>query len=486
MSKTTVIYKDIAVGADRDAVTEVSSVTAFSDAEILPFGTENEPIATLEHNAWMLDGSREFAENHDIAFWSNEISGSDGSFTNPPRITFTFDSLYTTLGLSFVFDEPDGDWVSSMSIAWYQGNTLKSSKSFEPNAQQYFAENKVEAFNKIVITLNATRLPYRRAKINQIVFGIIRTFEMAELRNARLTNEMSLSALELPVSRFSWTLDSREDVNYLFQLKQPVVVENNGNPIGVYYVDSSKRSSGNIYQIECHDAVGVLDGTRFAGGAYLNGVSALSLLKQVVGGVFDVVSTVADTTLYGVLKPSSRREAIQQIIFAWGVCAATDENGAIKVFDLPETVKEIGLNKTYEGVSVETSAIVTSVVVTGHTYTETSETSGVEIDGKHYKDATTKYAIANPNVTASDKENVITVDSATLVSTRNGNAVAQRLYNYYLNRSTNNAKVVWEGEKLGDAVSLANAWGETNTGHIAKMEVTLSNTVAVSCKTIGA
>lgn len=485
MSKTTVIYKDIAVGADADAVTSASWAESFSDPSVIPFGAENSPVATLEHNAWLLDGTRQSVEDQTIAFWSTEISGADGTFANPPTITFTFDNLYTALGLSFLFDEPDGDWVSPLTIEWYQGGTVKASKTFYPDAQQYFAENRVETFDKIVVTLNGTRLPYRRAKINQIIFGIIRTFEMSELRNARLTNEMSLSALELPVSRFSWTLDSRDDVNYLFQLKQPVSVENDNRLLGVYYIDSSRRSSGNIYRIECHDAVGVLDGTQFAGGAYLGGVSALSLLTEVVGGVFDIVSTAEDTTLYGVLKPSSRREAIQQIIFAWGVCAATDENGAIKVFDLPEEVKEIGLDKTYEGVSVETSAIVTSVVVTGHTYTETSETGGVEIGGKHYKDAQTKYTIANPNVTPSDKENVITVENATLVSTHNGNAIAQRLYNYYLNRSTNSAKIVWDGEKLGDAVTLANAWGETNTGHIAKMEVILSNTVAVSCETIG-
>ena len=485
MSKTTVIYKDIAVGADADAVTSASLAASFSDPSVIPFGAENAPVATLEHNAWMLDGTRQSVEDQTIAFWSSGISGADGTFENPPKITFVFDSLYTALGLSFLFDEPDGDWVSSLTIEWYQGGTVKASKTFYPDAQQYFAANRVETFDKIVITLNGTRLPYRRVKINQIIFGIIRSFEMSELRNARLTNEMSLSALELPVSRFSWTLDSREDVNYLFQLKQPVSVENNNRSLGVYYVDLSRRSSGNIYRIECHDAIGVLDGTQFAGGAYLSGVSALTLLKQVVGGVFDVVSTVADTTLYGILKPSSRREAIQQIIFAWGVCAATDENGAIKVFDLPEEVKEIGLDKTYEGVSVETSAIVTSVVVTGHTYTETTDTSGTAIGGKYYKDTQTKYTIANPNITPSDKENIITVEDATLVSTHNGNAIAQRLYNYYFNRSTNNAKIVWDGEKLGDAVTLANAWGEKNTGHIAKMEVILSNTVAVSCETVG-
>ena len=124
------------------------------------------------------------------------------------------------------------------------------------------------------------------------------------------------------------------------------------------------------------------------------------------------------------------------------------------------------------------------VSVPAHTYTKDSGGS-IEIGGKKYSDSTTVYTVSNPNVTATDKQNVIEVTDATLVSTSIGQAVAQRVYDYYLRRNTNKAKIVWDGEMLGDMLTLPNAWGGTNTGNVAKMEIRLSNTVAASCESIG-
>lgn len=485
MNKTTVIYRDVAVGAENNVTPSIAGGMADSSAAVLPFGVANESIATAELNAWMLDGTRRWKETQPIAFWSKDISGEDGIFAAPPSLTFNFSQNYTTTGITIVFDEADGDFATPVLIEWYQGGTLKSSKEFYPDAQTYFCANKVEAFNKIVITIYGTRFPRRRAKINQIVFGIIRTYDVSEIRNAKITNEMSLSGLELPVSRFSWTLDSKEAADFLFQLKQPVEVRNNQSPLGVYYVESAKRASGRLYNIECHDPLGVLDGSQFAGGAYLGGVSALALFTEVVGGAFDIVCTSADKTLYGLLKPSTRRSALQQIAFAWGVSVAADENGAIRIFDLPIEAKEIGLDRTYSGVSVETAAIVTGVTVTAHSYATTTDATGVEVGGKYYKDTKTQHTITNPNITPADKENVITVEDATLVSSHNVAAVAQRLYDYHLNRNTNTARIVWDGERLGDRITVPSEWGDTTTGNVGKMDIVLSNTVAVSCETVG-
>ena len=43
-----------------------------------------------------------------------------------------------------------------------------------------------------------------------------------------------------------------------------------------------------------------------------------------------------------------------------------------------------------------------------------------------------------------------------------------------------------DGEILGDCVTVPTPWGTTVTGNIAKMEITLSNTVAASLTLVGA
>ena len=117
-----------------------------------------------------------------------------------------------------------------------------------------------------------------------------------------------------------WTLDSKDDVDFMFQLKQPVEVRNNDNLIGVYYIDGYSRSAATVYDIECYDALGVLDETPFSGGVYTN-KSAKELLSEIVDGDFEIEydSAITDITLAGALTATSKREAIQQVLFAWGV-----------------------------------------------------------------------------------------------------------------------------------------------------------------------
>ena len=142
---------------------------------------------------------------------------------------------------------------------------------------------------------------------------------------------MDGSALSVPVSTLRWTLESRDNVEYMFQLKQPVEVRNDNKLIGVYYIDGYSRTAESVYNLDCYDAFGVLDESDFPGGVYTD-QSAMRLLDEIVGGHFTVTSEVADTNLTGAILPCTRREAAQQVLFAWGVCASTDGRDGIRVF----------------------------------------------------------------------------------------------------------------------------------------------------------
>lgn len=483
MSKTTILYKDIAPGADEDSTVTTSPALAGSDVSKLPFGVETSPYITGELNQWGLDGS--FILPANIAFWSDELSNENCEFETPPVITVDFGKQYTSMGVSLYFDTASMNYCTSINVKWYQGEELKADVDFYPTGTFYFCNQLVQSYNKIVITLKKTNLPFRRAKVEQIIFGIYRTFEMDEIRSASIVNELSLSGLELPVSSMSWVLDSREDVEYMFQKKQPIEVRNNNNLIGVYYIDTSKRSGKSLYSIDSNDAIGVLDENTFSGGIYTN-KSAKELVSEILDGDFDVEyeSGVVDTQLTGAITSGSKRESLQQVFFAWGVLAATDGVKTIRVFNMPDVEKEVGTDRTYTGVSVNTTAVVTEVRVTAHTYTQDSNGS-LEFNGQKYKDTTTVYTVKNPDVVANDKQNVKEVTGATLVSTGIGQSVAQRVYDYYLRRSTHNGKIVWNGERLGDLLKIPNSWGSTNTGNLQKMTVKLSNTVAAECDTLG-
>ena len=486
MSKTTVVYKDVAVGAQEDAAFFVVGETPESVPALLAAGVSPGKVITLEHDRWALDGSFDkYYEQRTIAFWSTEISDNDGAFTAEPVITVDFDQQYSSMGISFVFDDAVGDYISLLNIKWYQGDTLKADQDFAPNAARYFCSKRVGSYDKLIITLKKTYPARRRAKINRIVFGVERTFGMTELRKASITNEMDENSVELPISTFSWTLDSAADVDYLFQLKQPVEVWNSDNLLGVYYINASSRVAKRVYDIDCHDALGVMSESQFDGEAYLSGVRAKTLLETLCAPfVVEYAEGVTDKTLKGILAAQTKRDAIQQVIFAWGVCLATDGGSKLRVFTLPDAATVIPQNRTFVGASVDTASIVTAVKVTAHTYAEGSNGS-VQIGGASYKDTETVYTVNNPNVTAADRQNVVEITGATLVSTDIGQSTAQRVYDYYQKRDTVSAKIVYAGEHLGDKISIYTPWGTLVSGHLKKMEITLSNTVVYNAEVSG-
>lgn len=483
MAKTTVVYKDIAVGAADAGTATATGGTAESDLSLLLHGANTGLVATLEDNAWILDGSvdRCYSES-EYAFWSSAMSDGECVLSPQPTIEITFSEQFSSTGVTLTFDGLPGGWCSAVNIKWYQGAALKADVDFAPNATTYFCEKRVESFDKLVLTLKKTNLPYRHAKLNQLLVGVVRTFEADEFRSASITNEMDETAIELPVSTFSWVLDSKKDADYLFQLRQPVEVYNRASLLGVYYIDDSSRTSARVYKISCKDALGVLSDTAFVGGAYLSGVSAKTLLTQLAAPfTVEFVEGLADTTLKGVLTAGTNREAIQQVLFAWGVCLATDGGDTLRVFPLPSSPVEIPQGRTFADTSVKTDSVVTEVQVVAHTYT--MDTGGsVEISGVKYADAQTVYAVKNPNVTANDRANVKKIENATLVSTDIGQKTAQRVYERYAKRDTITARIVYAGEKLGDRVKIYTPWGTQVEGNVKKMEIKLSNTVVIKAE----
>lgn len=481
-----IIYKDIAIGADADAEYTASQRTTASNLE-LSDGVGARKDVTLENNRWLLGEQYRLLGNNRVAFWSLTLSGQDCEFSTKPTITIDFDKHYSSQGMTFIFDDMGVEWCSDIDIVWYDGSTVKARGNFQPDAPTFFCEKQATAWNKIVITINKSSLPYHRARIDRIVFGVAREFTDDSIRAATVTNETSLISEELPTSQLEFTLDNHSSVDYLFQFKQPLEVYGNGGSlIGVYYIDKSYRKSSSIYDITANDAIGVLATQTYSGGVWLSGVSAKSLVRAIVGDAFVVEfdASAVDTTLYGLLERQDKRSALKQALFAWGCAATTDGRSTIRVFKAGNTPKTISNDDTYLGVSVQTDAIVTQVNVTAHTFTQDSSGS-IEVLGQKYKDEQTIYTVDNPYASETDTQNVKEVDGATLISTHNGEETAQRVYDYYARRNIHKSKIVLNGEKLGDCLSQPTPWETREIGNIEYMRITLSHIVAADIESLG-
>lgn len=484
-----VVYEDVAVGSAAASSVETSEAMGISKTSLLPFGAFEGPVATTEQNQWVLNGTRKLKpKSESVGFWSTPRSGADCTFQTPPTIEISLDGQFTSLGIYFKFDGETGDYCSDLNITWYNGTTQLATQQFFPNSGNYFCEKTVELYNKVTIRFNKTNLPDRPIKISLILFGLVREFERRELRSVEATEELSIISDELAINTLDFTLDSEEDIDYIFQEKQPVYAYNGKTKIGTFYIDESTRVSKNVYNVSCIDALGILDEDPFAAAIYTN-ANAKTVLENILGGHFDLELSedLQSEKLTGYIADCTRREALQQVAFALRAVVDTSGSGNVKVWRLPENnPAEIPPNRLYMGGDVSTSAIVTEVRVTAHTYsTSGSGSDTVVVGGKTYHHTTAVTAKSNPNVTASTKPNVIEVKDATLVNSTNVAAVAQHVFDYYMRRQTHGVKIVMDKEMPGDYVTTTTPWEDQITGTITSMTIKLSGIAAADCEIVG-
>jgi hypothetical protein len=476
-----IIYEDVAPGASDAAVCNGTNVNAtLSRPDLLPVGVDNPNLAVLEKNRWLLNGTRKLYTNQVFGLVSSAVSGNDGAFNAAPSLRITFNQQFSCAGLTFRFGKEEFDYPSHIGVYWYRAGAVISQMEFYPNANDYFCDNGVEFFDEIRVDFYKTSLPCRRVRMEHIKFGLWRDFGPADLTKAELVQEANLISAELAINTLDWSFRDVKGTDYMFQFKQPIDVYNGDALLGVFYVNSAKRVGDGSYDVSCVDAIGLLDNEPFAGGVY-NERQAASLMQEIAGNLFDFEFDsdflYVGNTVTGAIKPCTKREALQQVAFAIGAVIDTSGSASILVKSADYEANKISENQLYSGGVVDVESIVTRVIVTWHSYTENAN-GNVEIKGKKYTETTGTVEVANPNVTANTRANVIEVDGATLVNQNNAEEVANRVYNYYAQRDLASVKIVVNDERPADMVEFTTAWGDEFVGHIEKMNVKLSNTVA--------
>ena len=479
------IYRDIAVGAAEDAKVTAGGADALSVVSLLPFGSGNETqYATLEKNMWLLGGAKKVYDGGVYSFWSAAVSDGNGYFSTPPEITAQTDEKYNSLGITLDFGAMN--YCTEVEIIWYNDGAEISRKTYHPDARVYFCENFVESYNKITVRLIRTKHPNRRARLDMILFGITRTFNRDELRGVNITQQISLISKEMCENVLDWQLKSKSAVEYLFQIKQPVYAYDSDELLGAFYIQESDRSGPREYNVKCQDAIGVLDASPFPDALYSE-KNALELAREICGEfAVEMEEGLQEKKISGILTKKTRRQALQQLCFAIGAAADTAGTENIRIF-VPPTgdAKVIPQRRVRTGGRVKKSDVVTEVQLTAHDYNTSSGEQAAEINGVKIYETKTVHTLKNPNATAADKQNVVSIEDATLISSANVAEILQRVYDFYMNRNTHNVKFRMEGERVGDRVATPTPWGDLVEGNISRASIRLSGIAVASAEVIG-
>lgn len=476
-----VIYKDIALGADENAVVQTPiSLEPFSDVSLLTVAPNAPTIATCELNGWGLSHDYINRTNQMLAFWSVARSRADCLFTVSPSVVLTFSNLYTSTGLTVRFAPGSNDYCRKTHVEWWRGETLLNSKDYEADSGTLVINETVEAFDKLVFSFQETNLPGKRCKIEKIIIGVIREFEANELTRVNAIHEVNLLGDTVPINVLDVGLHSENDIDYIFQRKQPVEAYDNDKLIGTYYIQQGRRTSKNDFSISCQDVIGLLDLITYEGGIWLKDTPLEVVLSEVFGNLvkWDIDPALASSAIKGFIEPGrTMREALMQIAFSIGAVVDTSGTDRIKIFPVPSEAGEISPQKTYTGGSVETSDKVTEVTVTAYRFFDERPGENeefVELNGVQYRYYTeTKHAY-NPNVVASDPENKIKFIGYYLCNLDNAQKRADEIMAFYHRRNKYVFSHVYEGEELGGKYEIYLPWYRKRSGNITKMSISLS------------
>lgn len=460
-------------------------------------------------------------EQSNLGLWSEQISNDDGTFVNPIVLELQSVGQYSSQGLTLTFDTYNGIFATRLSIKWLritdESITTLAEQEFTPDNAFYFCRNQVENYNKVVITFYSLNMPKNRLKLRAIDYGYGTFFYGDELRNVKLIQEIDPISTQISINTADFTLDSRSDMEYSFQQKQPLSVFFNGELKATTFVKTSKRQAKFLWQIQSEDYIGLMDSIPYYGGIYTNknAVELLTDIFKVAKVPYSVDEVFANETITGYIPYTTCREALMQVTFAIQAVVDTSNSDVIKVFALEEDVKQtIPLNRIMQGQNFDDDETVTGVDVAVHSYKPIAETvdvydanesgtgqnifvkfseplhdlsitngsfatdddgnelkhtnyavinanAGCVLRGQQYEHTTQTRRKNNPVVLASEIEKIVAIDNATLVSQYNIDNVLEKCYNWLIKTNTTNLKIV-EGKHVqyGDYIK----YGEKKYG----------------------
>ena len=455
-------YKDISLTASEDSAISCTQKEAFSNLELLKqSGVAFKKFATLEDYLWKLDGSFEnfpvSPESENFGLWSKELSDANGAFTTSIDLEISFSNYESCVGITFNFSPLTDDYPTEISIKWYQNDTLLSEKDFISDKSQFFCENSVTNFNKLIITFLKMSKPYRRLKIEQLVYGVVRNFGDDELRNLSVLEDVSLTSEELKVNTLDFTLSNKSLIDFIFLKKQPLTLTRNGELIGTFFIDTSKRKSKTLYDISAVDYIGVMDKIPFVGGTYTN-VVASELIASIMGDIpYELDENLVSKTLSGTLEPCTKREALLQVAFA--ICAVVDtaRSSKVKIFKRSTSQKGTISQGIYTGGSFSVDGKITEIRVT--------QSDGLTVSKR------------NPILAADALDNVLEF-SGVFIDASNSQEILDSLYEYYVtnkNSKTDMKFIVANGERCGDVIEYATEYLGIKKGQITQMKFSFNS-----------
>lgn len=201
-----------------DATATDNGAVAFSNTEDIIGTSEEEitPYATLEQNIWVLDGTREVLpqssdDYKNAGYVSATLSGENGEFSSPPTVAINFNEVHEVplQGITITWGKTQGDYPTDFTVTAYNGENVVGEKIVSGNTNMVsIVLVDIVEYNKITIAVNKWCLPYRRARIEDILVGIRKVYTKNDIFSFSHSQEIDIISASLPKGTVSFEVNN--------------------------------------------------------------------------------------------------------------------------------------------------------------------------------------------------------------------------------------------------------------------------------------
>ena len=507
-------YGDYALGAKEDFAPEVSEKESFVDlSQLQQSNLEFKNYANpCELYQTLLNGKSialpEDLQGENTGLWSVQLSDINGIFADPIVLEYVADGQYKSQGFSFTFDEDNNIYCNHLKIEWYRSNEQIDAQDFYPDNAFYFCQKRVDNFDKVIIRFYSLNLPHNRLKLHVVDWGYGTIFRGDELLYVNVKQTLDPISSDIAINTCNFKLSSKRNINYSFQVKQPLTLYNRDKLIGTFFVKTSTRHAKRSWEVQTEDYIGIMEDAMFEGDIYVdkNVGELLAEIFSVAKVPYEVAEDIASMTVSGHIPYCTCRKALMLVAFATLSVVDTSNSDVIKVSKLSTEVSQtIPLKRIMQGQNFENGEVVTHVMLTIHDYVQSTEESEVEklyeatqeadnvlvrfdspvygltitkgtihystanyaviyakkgcvLKGIRYADNTTEKEQQNDVVLVNESENKMQITDATLVTSSNADAVLSHCFEWLTKVDAVNLDIV-EGKHVsgGDYVLFGNS-----------------------------
>lgn len=219
--------------SDPEAQEDVSTsgeTTSYGNSEQVGNTLEKEykKYVTLEHNQWILDGTMSLLEDipeQDTGYISPTICNSDAIFETHPVLSMNFTRVHENLiaGITVVWSEAFDECARDFKVTGYNGTEVVATTTVTDNTDNIsLVDIEIQNYDRIDIEVIEWCLPFKRARIEQVLVGFEAIFDKTDLIGYTHEQYADILTGDLPKNSIIFELDN---VNQKY---------NPDNPQGLY------------------------------------------------------------------------------------------------------------------------------------------------------------------------------------------------------------------------------------------------------------